>query len=152
LVEAKCAEYGLPLWYGLGMLMAESGLNAEAERWGVWPDVSFGLGQMTVQTAEGYGIGNGQDTPANRAYVRDVLLDRETNVDVCFRHLAGCLETAKAWGYEGEEMYLQGLIAYNSGSPKPEGNWWWEKWGHNVETYRAGLAWSRETLATQGKE
>lgn len=38
------------------VLATESGINQYADRWGVPPDVSFGLAQATVDTANAYGI------------------------------------------------------------------------------------------------
>ena len=78
LVQDTAAEYGIPVVGLLALLKAESDLNPTAERWGTWPDVSFGLGQTTVQLAASYGIGDG--TPASADAVRRALFDRATAV------------------------------------------------------------------------
>lgn len=143
LVAAAAGRYDLPATLLLAMLIAESGLNRTAARYGEWPDVSFGYCQMIVATAAGYGIGDGTNTAANIAAVRDALFDRERAIDVGARHLAGCW--AEATPYADRE--LQALIAYNSGSCQPEGNWYWQRYGGNVNAYRAALARARAMLA-----
>jgi hypothetical protein len=52
--------------------IAESDLNEHAERYGVWPDVSFGLWQQTVAYAP---IGDQSQSPSNVAYVREQLFN-----------------------------------------------------------------------------
>jgi cell wall-associated NlpC family hydrolase len=52
--------------------IAESDLSETAERWGTWPDVSFGPWQQTVAYAP---IGDQSASPANIAYVQAFLSD-----------------------------------------------------------------------------
>lgn len=117
------------------MLIAESGLNPEAARYGNWPDVSFGLSQITVATAAGYGIGDGTRSGENIAHVQARLFDRVASIAVGSQHLALCWHQARAY----EDRELQALICYNSGSPQPEGNWYWHHYPGNVANYRRAL-------------
>ena len=59
--------------------IAESGLGRAQERWGTWPDVSFGVWHQTVAYAAPYGLGDGSNTEANIARVRAALIG---NVDL----------------------------------------------------------------------
>lgn len=148
LVEAASAKYaGLTTQLLLAMLKAESGLKRTAAREGSWPDVSYGYSQLTVSTAEGYGIGNGEDTPSNRANVREVLFDRATSIDMGARHLSGCVLRAAEDGYVEDELLLEALIAYNSGSTHPRGDWYWTSWPGNVRNYQFALEWAKEVAA-----
>ena len=124
------------------MLQAESGLNPYAERYGVWPDVSFGYSQIIVATAAGYGVGDGSNTQANIAAVREALFDRATSIDLGARHLAGCW--ARAEGYEPHD--LQALVAYNSGRPRLPDDPYWTEWAGNVRAYQSALEWARGVI------
>ncbi|MCL5264153.1 MAG: lytic transglycosylase domain-containing protein [Chloroflexi bacterium] len=139
LVARAAEKYGIPVVGLLAMLKAESGLKRKAARYGTWPDISFGYSQLTVQTASGYGIGDGQNTAENIAAARNTLWDRETAIDVGAHHLSGCYGQA-----DGDT--LQALIAYNSGQPQPEGNWYWQQWAGNIASYKAALKWAQEIL------
>lgn len=56
----------------LAIVASECGLNThslECDRWGIWPDWSFGACQVTVSTAGGFGVGYG--TTSSAYYVRN---------------------------------------------------------------------------------
>ena len=133
-------KYAIPTLLLLACLKAESGLNPEAQRYGMWPDVSFGFGQQTVEYAP---WGDGSDTPANIALVRAKLFDRQTAIDLAAAHLgpeyasAGDMLTSAA---TPDERILCALSAYNSGSIQAPGNWWWT--GPGCANYRAALIWA----------
>ena len=138
LVEAAANTHGVPAELLLALCQAESGLDPKASRYGEWPDVSFGLVQCTVQTAAGYGLGDGSNAPDNVANVRASLYSRPVALDIGARILAECLaETGGDW--------LMALRRYNGGS-----------WGltaeyaaaypGNIATYQRALEWARETV------
>jgi soluble lytic murein transglycosylase-like protein len=137
LIENAATAHAVPAELLLALVEAESGRNPRAVRQGPWPDWSAGYTQLTVETAAGFGIGDG--TPAAWETVRDALFDRETSLSVGAQMLTHCL-------YLAGGDWLQALIAYNSGQPQAEGNWWWQRWAANVATYRRALAWARETV------
>ncbi|MDA8186858.1 MAG: transglycosylase SLT domain-containing protein [Dehalococcoidales bacterium] len=170
LVSRAAEQRGIPIVGLLAMLKAESGLRRTAERWGdrsrdavehigdvdylrglladlrrrgIGLDVSFGYSQLIVSTAGGYGIGDGSMSVDNVLAVREALFDRTMSIDVGARHLSGCYSQAD--GYD--EQDLQALLAYNSGSPQPQGNWYWQRWAGNIASYEAALQWARELLA-----
>lgn len=118
--------------------MAESGLNPRAERWGVWPDVSFGLTQITVALAGEFGYGDGSGTPANCASVRAALFDRETALEVGAAYLYGCLITA---GHD----WLGALRVYNGGSWALTDEYA-ERYPGNLASYERALAWAHQTV------
>ena len=142
MIEQYADQYSIPLVGLLALGQAESGWRRTAERWGIWPDVSFGSTQITVRLAAAYGIGDG--TEASALVVRDALFDRETAIRLGADYYAQGLARAAAMfsGLEGDALLLQGLIAYNSGSPQPEGNWYWQDWSGNIASYRAALVWA----------
>lgn len=117
------------------MLIAESNLTRLAERWGNWPDVSFGYSQITVATAKKYGIGDG--TYNSALVVRDALFDAETSIKFGARHLAYCMNRARIYddSLEGDDLILNGLIIYNSGGYHPEGDWYWLKYRSHIDRY-----------------
>lgn len=120
----------------LGTLMAESNLRRVAERYGVWPDVSFGMCQMTVATARMYGIGDGTNTPGNIELVKGKLFDRDIAIGVCAAHLERCQRVAKK---HGKGTDIETMVVYNAGHlPEREGGWWTRYAGH-VKRYQACL-------------
>jgi soluble lytic murein transglycosylase-like protein len=148
MVVGAARQYGLSVVTLLGLLKAESGLNPDAIRRGAWPDCSAGLSQVTVATAGGYGIGNGEDTDENIQTVFAALCDRATAIDLGARILSGCLETVDEVmpGLSASDRELQGLIAYNSGSPQSHGNWYWERWHANIDNYLGCLEWAKSVI------
>lgn len=144
LIQAAASRYAVPAYVLLGLLIAESGLNPNAAREGIWPDVSYGLSQMTVATASGYGIGDGSSTRANRDTVKAVLLDRQTSIDLGARHYAGNVAFVRSRkpGESGDALWLDGLRVYNGGSGALDNPDWEQRWSGNVANYRAALAWA----------
>jgi hypothetical protein len=71
LINAAGDRYGIWPVYVLAVVMAESGGNQYAARWGVWPDVSFGLMQVTTSTLTGYYSGCGYDNYCAQRYLND---------------------------------------------------------------------------------
>ena len=134
LVVAKAHEHGLVPYELLGGVIAESGLNPDAERYGVWPDVSFGLLQQTVKFAE---EGDHTPSPENVALIRRLYSDPAHALDVGaakFKH----------WRYDPEVSALQAWTAYNL----PASYRFWPD-VPNVEqreNYRAGLAEAQRIL------
>lgn len=117
------------------MLKAESGLNPYAERWGKGLDVSFGLAQLIVSTANSYGI-------QGDAYaVREALFDRETSIGLGARHLAMCYRTAGG-------DWLMSLIVYNSGQMHWPGDWYYTMYAANIAAYERAIEWARAVTAT----
>jgi soluble lytic murein transglycosylase-like protein len=137
LVELYALENGIPAELLLGCLKAESGLKPDNPRQGTWPDWSQGLSQITVSLASSYGIGDG--TPASWSIVKERLADQETAIRIGAHYLSGCLKRAGG-------DWLQALIAYNSGAPQPEGNWYWKRYAANIANYRSCLAWAHSLL------
>lgn len=80
----------------------ESGINQVADRYGVWPDVSFGLMQFTVSTAQGYGVCSG--TSGCRSWLDN--LNNSISLAARFLHEAS-VETCTPWPW----LY----VAYNAG-------------------------------------
>jgi hypothetical protein len=136
-MERAANEAGIPMELLLATAIAESGLNSHAARYGVWPDVSFGLMQRIVLF---HYWGNGSNTWENIQAVKDyVLANPEEDLLQGAIKLRSCLDRA------GGDV-LQALIAYNSGSVQPEGNWYWERYAGNIAGYRAALEKAKEML------
>lgn len=134
----------IPLVLLVACLIAESGLNPFAAREGDWPDVSYGLGQQICLYANGYGIGNGEDTPSNRAICKAALFDRKTSINIAASHLRD--NYVAALGYYrpvddsyGDSLVMLALTAYNSGSPREPGSAWYQEYAGNVSTYKNAL-------------
>lgn len=162
---AKAVE--LPLWYVLACAIAESGLNQYAERWGsqtaaakaatiaaanrgdiaalepivraAGADVSFGFGQQTVQLFYG----------AAPYKVADCLALRQRSfnepawniTDMCQRirgHMDRAQTSGQLWRVNGD-LYLAGLLGYNSGVGWHE-QWYWDRYGGNVASYKAAIS------------
>ncbi len=166
LVEAAAQQHGVPVALLAAMLRAESGLSVRAERWGIHtaaarealaagdmealeviiadaqPDLSFGLAQLIVSTAGGYGVGDGSMNVANVLAVRQALFDPAVSIGLGARHLAGCMIGSEHYA----EPRLQILLRYNSGSFQSPGNWYWQRWAGNVAAYRSALAWAQSVV------
>jgi hypothetical protein len=141
-------RYDIPAFVLAALCKAESGLNPAAAREGVWPDVSYGLSQMTVATAAGYDIGDGSDSSANRAVVKALLLDRRTSINLGARHYAGNVAFVRARhpGESGDALWLNALRVYNGGGGALDNPDWERRWGGNVANYRAALEWAHEVF------
>lgn len=144
MIEGAAKTYGLPIVAVLAMLKAESGLDPDAVRYGVWPDVSGGFSQLTVETAARYGIGNGQNTQENIQAVLAMLCDRATAIDLGTRHLAAAFRVTEGQAI-GDEAIIWALAYYNAGT-YAFNPWYWSQYSQNVANYRGCLAWAHEQL------
>lgn len=152
LFEAASWGQGCPLVLLLGAAKAESGLNSHAEHLGVWPDVSFGLAQISV--AYSY-YGDGTDSPANIASVRDyVFAHPDVDLAEMAKRLTADLSGARDGGADpassgvdlspvGGDAFLMACVRYNAGHYPPAGDSYWTAYAANVAGYVAGLAWAR---------
>lgn len=146
LIQRAVRRYDVPTVAVLAMLIAESGLNPRAERWGVHPDISFGLSQITIETAKGYGLGDG--TLATALSVRTALFNRATAVDLGTRHLAGNLAYVRERKPQqvGDALLLDALRVYNGGGGALDNPAWEARWAANVASYRVALRRAHELL------
>lgn len=144
LIQRHAAENGISERLLLAMLIAESGLNPYAARYGTPPDVSFGYSQLIITTAAAYGIGDGSYTEENVERVRDTLFDRETSIRLGAAHLKWTYYVARLYP---EERELQALICYNSGNVQERGNWYWQRYGSHVAAYQEALLRAEEMLS-----
>src|SRR4051794_15515580 len=71
LINTAAQHHGLPPRLLVAQAICESDLDEAAARFGVWPDVSFGLWQQTVAYAP---IGDQSNTQANIDAVRHALI------------------------------------------------------------------------------
>ncbi len=101
LVQSVAAEYGIPAVGLLALLKAESNLNPHAARQGIFPDWSYGLGQLTVGLAESYGIGDG--TQASWPALVAALQDRHRAIALAADYYRFSLH-----GAEGSDPSLEG--------------------------------------------
>jgi hypothetical protein len=128
----------------------QGGVGTEPERGKEGPlaGCERGFSQITVATAAGYGVGNGENSEWNIQATLAALCDRATAIDLGARHLANCLDYVDEIlpGLGAEQRELQGLITYNSGGPQVEGNWYWHQYMQNIENYIGCLAWAREIV------
>lgn len=81
LVNLAAEQYGFDPVGFLGGAIAESNLDEYSKRFGLWPDVSYGLFHVAVKwvgpevAVFRQGDGTALDTPQNRASVRDYMWD-----------------------------------------------------------------------------
>jgi cell wall-associated NlpC family hydrolase len=146
MLQAAAETAGIPLEFALTCAIAESGLNPRAERYGAWPDISFGYGQQIVLY---HYLGDRSSTPANIAAVRDsVFADPQGNLnDMCIR-LASCLQRVQGVDLSpvNGDPLIGALVVYNAGSWKPAGDPWWNAWAGNVRNYQAAQVKARGML------
>ena len=171
LVSASGAA-GIPTALLLGCLMAESELDARAERWGpaaltaqakaalanddlqrlraIIPlagnDISFGLGQRIVKF---HYHGNGQLTLENILDVRQFVFDNtDTDVREAARLLASCLTNAGQADLTpvGGDRLLGACVAYNNGHVPPPGDAYWTARAATVGRYAEKLQQARQLL------
>lgn len=109
-INTYAEQHGAPPQGLLALILAESGLDEQAARYGAWPDVSFGLGQQTVAYAP---VGNQQNTPENIAFVRDYY---------CSDPQTAIRDAAKQFGayYRQAGDWRDALSKYNGG---PAATW-----------------------------
>jgi len=123
---------GVPRRLALGCAIAESGLRQYATREGVWPDVSYGIGQQIVEFAP---VGDGSDTPENRDLVKAWLYDPENAISLMVGKLAQNYSDPHNPGVSEEDRQMAALARYNSGR--------WiipSDFSGNVGNYERGLA------------
>lgn len=146
IVQDAAERYGISVALLLGTLKAESNLRPDAARNGKWPDVSFGMCQMTVQTARMYGIGDGSGTQENIDRVRVKLFDRNVAVEVCAAHLKRCRHTATLHGGGSD---LETMVVYNAGRLPLKGDAWWQRYAGHVARYQQCLSWAEKMIGGQ---
>lgn len=146
LVDQIAPQYGLPPFGLLSTLGAECGWKTgspldqtydDCSRWGAWPDVSFGSCQATVETAGGFGVGNG--TYADAQYVHQ----QENNAVVCVRLAAAIMSSYIRYTGIG---YPQAEVAWNCGPGQPR---WFllSPTGECLSNYEAYLGWYNAALS-----
>lgn len=152
LLQKYADSTGVPLVGLVALIHAESGFNTHAVRPGDWPDVSAGYSQMTVQTAAGYGLGDGTQDPANVQAVLTALQDRETGIRLAATHFAACLAAAdqRFPGMAGDERIVLGLRVYNAGAGYGLTDDYARKYSQNLANYRAALALAHKVLKGKG--
>ena len=129
----------------LALLIGESGLDEHAIREGAWPDVSYGLPQVIVATAGGWGVGDGSNTTRNRAQVRDFLFDAGNAIPFAARIFAHYRDAARAAGEINPELPpdspLAWMMTYNHGHlPTVDETRWYRG---NKANYEAAIRSSR---------
>lgn len=137
--ENSAAQAGIPLALLVGCGIAESGLNTTAARYGVWPDVSFGISQTIVLY---HYYGNHTNTTSNITAVRDyVFAHPDVDIDHMAQHLAGCLVTIRGRDLSrvGGDANLAACVVYNFGSYPDTNNGYWTTWAANMNRYRNAL-------------
>lgn len=122
--EQVANDFGLSLRGIVAQFIAEGGatLNERAERWGNWPDVSFGGYQQTVAYAvdvDGNKLGDGSASNENIALVRDYFFNYSNAVRVAARQLAGYYKQFISQGMTEEWAFKQASSRYNGGPFMP---------------------------------
>lgn len=111
------AEYGISERGLVAQFICETdSLNEQAERWGTWPDVSFGAYQQTVAYAtdiNGNKLGDGSQSPANIAKVRAYFFVYANAVRVAARQLGAYYKRFSVLG--PEYGYYESASRYNGG-------------------------------------
>lgn len=160
-------EAGIPRVLLLAGVLAESGLNPRAERWGryttaartaiatgdsdwlasiisaAWPDISFGYSQRIVLYHD---TGDRSPSVDNCLAVRAHVFDNPAeDLLAMANRLRACLDRAGAvdLGKINGDRELGALVIYNAGHwPDPSSEaeaWWWESWAGNVASYATML-------------
>lgn len=140
LIQDAAERHGCPVVGLLACLKAESGLDPRAERWGTWPDVSFGLGQQTAAYAP---VGDGTSSPENLERVKAWLFDRRNAIETAAVHLS--IDYAVARGC-GDGSLLGGLVVYNYGGWPGRDSSYWREYAGNVANYRAAIEWAEGVM------
>lgn len=148
LLQKYAALEEIPLVGLVALIHAESGFDPTAVRRGTWPDVSGGYSQMTVQTAAGYGLGDGTADPDNVEAVLGALQGRETGIRLAARHFAMCLAVVdqRFPGIAGDERIILGLRAYNGGAGYGLTDAYAQDYAANLASYRAALKLAHQVL------
>lgn len=155
LINAAAVEQGLdPVWL-LALVLAESGLNPRAERWGretaeaqaaierqdwptltgiigrAWPDISFGYSQRIVLYHD---YGDRSPSVNNCLAVRDhVFANPAEDIDAAAARLAAGIARSN------DGSVLGGMIVYNAGRDRRDDPAWLASWAGNVAAYERAL-------------
>jgi hypothetical protein len=129
LIATKALQYGEAPVEILGGVIAESALNPDAARYGVWPDVSFGLLQQTVKFAD---EGDHSDSAVNIDLIRRLYSDPVHALDVGIKKFA-------YWRHDPEISALDAWCRYNWPAREPSLN-------PNRANYANGLAEAQRIL------
>ncbi len=137
----------LTLHLMLTTAIAESQLNPYAERYGVWPDVSFGLSQRILAY---HWAGNGQNTLQNIAAVRAAVF---ANPTLDLYHMGYKLLT-NIWTVReekdlrrvGGDRQLATLVVYNRGHFPAYASTYWTVYAGNVRRYKEAQLTARQML------
>jgi len=135
----------------LSGVIAESHLNPYAERYGVWPDVSFGPSQRAVAW---HWTGDRTNRPANIAFVRQqVFAHPERDLYEMGKWLLGNIHQVRASLENGGDLRrvdgnigLAVLVVYNAGHFPAYDSYWWTKYAGHVDRYRLAMMQARQLL------
>lgn len=125
LICAKADANGLDRVEFLGGAVAESGLDPNSWRQGIWPDWSAGLYQQTVLYAD---EGDHTASPENVTYIKQLYFDPAHACDVAATKF-------KYWRYNPDVSALTAWCAYNW-----PGSYHTPEINPNINNYRDGLA------------
>jgi hypothetical protein len=156
IINLAAMQTGLDPVHLLALLIAESGLNPHAERWGretlaakaaiergdwallmaiisrAWPDISFGYSQRIVMFHE-----DGDRSPSinNVLAVRArVFGNPAADINAAGSRLAGCFGHMTCDG-----SILSALTVYNAGTDRRNDPAWWALWKGNIASYERAL-------------
>jgi hypothetical protein len=110
LINQHAGAVGMPTRPITAQLWAESRLDEHAERWGTWPDWSFGLSQITVRYAP---VGDQTARAANVNFVKDYYFQPENAIRDCARWLAPYWQQFS--DLDEEQRYYETASRYNGG-------------------------------------
>lgn len=158
-------SFNVPIDGLLALLLAESGLNEYAQRYGTYEDGSpnyadwsFGLSQFTIPTAAAYNIGDGTGSEQNVSNVQNFLWDRYNAIKYAAMYYSYKYQKAREldWTeffnagrihWQNDDAYsILGLVGYNAGSIYPPYYNWWVSWAGNVASYEGNLQKAKELL------
>jgi hypothetical protein len=155
-INLAAKQTGLDPVHLLALLIAESGLNPHAERWGretlaakaaiergdwsllmaiisrAWPDISFGMSQRIVLFHE-----EGDRSPSlnNCLAVRQaVFANPAADINAAASRLAGCFGHMTCDG-----SILSAMTIYNAGTDRRNEPAWWALWKGNIASYERAL-------------
>lgn len=178
IINAAAHAYGLPPVGLASTLGAEcgwaTGVNGDCNRIAAWPDVSGGACQVSVQTAGGFGVGDGSDTgyninnvfayedvPANCIYLAAKVMSsyiRYTGIPYTYAEVSwNCgpgypyITNPQGQCYDNYQHYLGWYQtafshAYDGPAPTPRHAVFPRaKWGYHVSPYyRRHLSWGAD--------
>jgi hypothetical protein len=110
LIDEAAHDFAIPARALTALLITESSLNEQASRFGVWPDVSFGLGQQTVRYAP---VGDQSPRPDNIDFVRRFYFVARNAIREAAHQLAAYW--ARFRELPDEWRYYEAASRYNGG-------------------------------------